>query len=89
MGERVFLIDSQMTYLDAVHALTKGHPGSVGLIGELNRFGARRTIDIMVKLDCLQIHGPEIYVLYVQTCGRDLDRFMDEVDRRWIAACKS
>lgn len=78
------LTDINMTTRDAVMKMSGGNPGAVRVLVSLleNDWHGVPGFFLMLNLDSMNVYGPEIWVLFKDCCGQDMER-MEQVLRNW------
>jgi hypothetical protein len=81
---RINLMDSTM---DAVVKMVDGNPGAVTAVMQMIQHPNPKGLLLFMYLDDWQVYGSDIWVLYKDCCGQDMDnmfRLMEAVNQRQI-----
>lgn len=66
-------------YLEAIKQISEGNPGALRVLMECYQRGFLKGQLVIAQLDEKEIYGWQIWELYKDKCGEDLDKFILEI----------
>lgn len=78
-------ITAASTVMDAIVALGEGNPGALTVMANLVTRADDGGLFTLLELDTAGIYGPDIWVLYKDECGENLDAFIEAVHDKTAA----
>ena len=75
--EHIKLVNQKATIAEMLHALSEGNIGAFNVLLQL--LVDKEEFMLLLRLDSLHLYGDQLWELYKETCGADIDRFVSYI----------
>lgn len=70
-------LNINMTIAENIINFTDGNPGAIATICELQKAVGDKFATFLITLDCMELYGSKIYMLWNDCCKRDISKVIE------------